>query len=230
MTSSTDQQREFAEDFTVLLVEDEPVTAKTTTKALETKKIKVVHVETGEKALEVLEDQTQDLDLVLLDLGLPGASGLQVLESIRKSRTAMELPVVIVTAAQGNEVVLEALHTGANDYLTKPVNREIMHARVVTQARLRRLHQGTLLKREYETLAAMIATYHHELNNPLGIALGYLRMLKSKTGSSAEIEALERNLERIAGVVKQIGLASERPIQKQEYSSTDTKMLKLNDD
>ena len=71
-------------------------------------------------------------DLVLLDDVMPGLSGLETLRRIRTTQSAEQLPVVMVTGYHGREKVIEALHAGANDYVTKPVDMEILLARIRT--------------------------------------------------------------------------------------------------
>ena len=75
---------------------------------------------------------THPFDLVLLDVEMPGMSGLEVLTEIRKSRSQTDLPVIMVTArTQGSDIV-EAFRLGANDYVTKPVVLSVALARIGT--------------------------------------------------------------------------------------------------
>jgi len=71
-------------------------------------------------------------DLILLDVEMPGMSGLEVLGQIRASRSQAELPVIMVTARAQSADVIEALGLGANDYITKPVDFPVALARVRT--------------------------------------------------------------------------------------------------
>jgi len=84
----------------------------------------------GREALEILA--TQRIDLVLLDLAMPEVSGLDVLAEIRKTRPAMELPVIIVTANHDSAEVVSALRAGASDYITKPLEFNVAQARIET--------------------------------------------------------------------------------------------------
>ena len=82
----------------------------------------------GEEALAILAGEP--IDLVLLDLMMPGMSGLEVLRRIRKTRPASEFPVVMVSADHQGDGVVAALRAGANDYITKPVDFAVAQARI----------------------------------------------------------------------------------------------------
>ena len=92
--------------------------------------------EDGERALARLERET--FDLVLLDIMMPGLSGIDVLKRVRQRWPASDLPVIMVTARDTAEDVVEALQLGANDYVTKPLDFPVVLARVETQLTLKR--------------------------------------------------------------------------------------------
>jgi adenylate cyclase len=92
--------------------------------------------EDGERALARLAEQT--FDLVLLNVMMPGLSGIDVLKRVRQRWPESDLPVVMVTARDTAEDVVEALQLGANDYVTKPLDFPVVLARVETQLALKR--------------------------------------------------------------------------------------------
>jgi class 3 adenylate cyclase len=92
--------------------------------------------EDGERALARLEEQA--FDLVLLDVMMPGLSGIDVLKRVRERWPESDLPVIMVTARDATEDVVEALQLGANDYVTKPLDFPVVLARVETQLTLKR--------------------------------------------------------------------------------------------
>ena len=101
----------------VLLIEDEPVFAKNVKLFLTRKGYSVFHAESGESALEMLE--RIDPGLVLLDYGLPGMDGLDVLENIRAR--SKRTKVVMLTGNGSEHTGVNALRGGVADYLIKPV-------------------------------------------------------------------------------------------------------------
>jgi sigma-B regulation protein RsbU (phosphoserine phosphatase) len=89
----------------------------------------------GESALEMVE--RLPIELILLDVMMPGINGLEVLSRIRQTRPATELPIIMVTARDGSDDVVNALTAGANDYVTKPLDFAVVIARIQTQLELR---------------------------------------------------------------------------------------------
>ncbi len=100
----------------ILLVEDERKVAQALEQGLSAEGYRVTVAPTGEDAFFVLS--TKEFDLVLLDLMLPGRSGLEILAALRQSNT--NLPVLILTAKDSIEDRVLGLDTGADDYLVKP--------------------------------------------------------------------------------------------------------------
>ena len=111
-----------------------------------------VHVaEDGEKALDAIA--AQPFDLVLLDWMMPGLSGIDVLKRVREEHSPIELPVIMATARTEADDVVVALKHEANDYVTKPLNFDVVHARIETQLGLARAHrQLAASERRYRAL------------------------------------------------------------------------------
>ena len=118
----------------VLIVEDEPRLASFLEKGLAANGFTTFSVHTGSEALGVARDD--DFDLMILDLGLPGMDGFEVLEGVRARGEAM--PVIILTARDEVDEKVRGLDAGADDYVTKPFKFEELLARV--RARLRAEH------------------------------------------------------------------------------------------
>jgi adenylate cyclase len=95
--------------------------------------------EDGERALALIEGQA--FDLVLLDVMMPGLSGIDVLRRVRERWPGSDLPVIMATARDNSEDVVEALGLGANDYVTKPLDFPVVLARVESQLTLKRQKQ-----------------------------------------------------------------------------------------
>jgi DNA-binding response OmpR family regulator len=121
----------------ILLVEDERKVASFIARALRENSYAVDIAENGEKALELNSDVTYDA--ILLDVRLPGMSGLQVCSELRQQGT--EAPVLMLTARGLVEQRVEGLDAGADDYLTKPFALAELLARVRALVR-RGLHGG----------------------------------------------------------------------------------------
>jgi DNA-binding response OmpR family regulator/tRNA A-37 threonylcarbamoyl transferase component Bud32 len=122
--------------FNLLVVDDEEMNRDVLTRRLEKVGYHVVTVDSGPKALEVV--RTKPIDLVLLDVMMPGMDGLEVLTQIRETHSLVELPVMMTTARDQSGDVVAALQLGANDYVTKPINFPLLLARIQTQLAIRK--------------------------------------------------------------------------------------------
>jgi two-component system, OmpR family, response regulator len=120
----------------VLLVEDDRMIGAAVTQALRDAAYAVDWVKDGENAIVAVESELYDM--VVLDLGLPGPDGLEVLRRFRTIRR--QLPVIIVTARDGIDDRIEGLDLGADDYLVKPFEVRELLARM--RAILRRQSSG----------------------------------------------------------------------------------------
>jgi CheY-like chemotaxis protein len=116
---------------TILVVDDEAPMRKLLSGNLKASGYDVRAAEDGTEALKLIDEHPTDL--LLLDVNLPGPSGLQVLEAIRRS---VEIPILILSGRSRERDKVEALHLGADDYLTKPFGVAELLARV--KALLRR--------------------------------------------------------------------------------------------
>ena len=105
----------------------------------------------GREALDQIE--TQNLDLVLLDVEMPEISGLDILSQVRQRRTALQLPIIMVTALGDSKDVVRAMELGANDYVTKPIDFAVTLARVRTQLSLKHSEEARRESEERYSLA-----------------------------------------------------------------------------
>ncbi len=121
-------------DSRILLLEDEAHLARGLSFNLEAEGYKVEHFERGEDALERLcGDDGPPVDLAVLDVMLPGISGFEVLRRLRERENA--LPVLLLTARDAEQDIVQGLDMGADDYLTKPFSLPVLLARVRTLLR-----------------------------------------------------------------------------------------------
>jgi diguanylate cyclase (GGDEF)-like protein/PAS domain S-box-containing protein len=109
----------------------------------------------AESARGLLQRVKQDgTDLVLLDIEMPEVSGLDALKTLRDAYTAIELPVIMVTAKNQSDDIVRALDLGANDYLTKPIDFPVAVARIGTQLSHKRAQEALKESEERYALAA----------------------------------------------------------------------------
>jgi two-component system KDP operon response regulator KdpE len=116
---------------TILLIDDEPQIRRVLRASLTAQGANVLDVASGEEALELLREQT--VDLILLDLNMPGMGGL---ETCRGIRSGWDVPIIILSVREADTDKVEALDAGADDYVSKPFSFDELMARI--RAALRR--------------------------------------------------------------------------------------------
>ena len=114
----------------LLVVDDSETNREALSRRLQHRGYAVSVAADGHEALALSE--RQPFDLILLDIEMPGISGLEVLSRIRASHTEIQLPVIMVTARTEEADIVEAFRLGANDYVTKPVDFGVALARTRT--------------------------------------------------------------------------------------------------
>ena len=106
-------------DKTILVVEDTETSIKFFDAALRKSEASMLWAVSGEKAIDILNNNIDAIDIVLLDLNLPGINGFEVLKHIRK--VAPDLPVIVQTAYLFSGEKNTSFSMGANDFISKPI-------------------------------------------------------------------------------------------------------------
>lgn len=151
----------------ILVVDDDPLSLDLLEQELTDVGYQVILADGGRAALEVLS--VNRIDLVLLDIMMPAVGGLDVLKTVRQTRSAGELPIIMVTAKDHPVDIVESLSMGANDYVTKPIDLSVLLARIKTQLHLKQLAE---IKDEFLQIAS------HDLNAPLMTIIAGASLLK----------------------------------------------------
>ena len=166
----------------VLVVDDQPANVRLLDATLTPRGYDVRGVESGEQALTALAEG--GTDLVLLDIVMPGLDGYEVCRRIRADPSMAFLPVVMVTAS-GDEQKTKALEAGADDFLTKPIDRSELLARVASLARIKRYHDT--IKRQ----AGELTAWNRELEDRVQQQVAQLeRMAKLRRFLSPQLAEL----------------------------------------
>ena len=126
----------------VLLVEDDPTTAKSIEMMLTHANLNVYTTDLGEEGVDLAK--LYDYDLILLDLGLPDMHGHEVLRQLRLAR--IETPILILSGSDDTENKLKGFGFGADDYLTKPFHREELVARIHAIIRRSKGHSQSVIR------------------------------------------------------------------------------------
>ena len=160
-----------------------------------------IDAETGEKAIEILENQ--EIDIVLLDNKLPGMNGIEVLEYINKKQ--MDLAVMMITSYASLELAIKATKNGAYNFSPKPFTPDELRASVENLAKHLFLKRMTRkMQQEGRSVRfQFLSVLSHELKSPLNAVEGYLKMMQDRQvgDNLADYDKMiGRSLERIKGM------------------------------
>jgi two-component system, sensor histidine kinase ChiS len=143
----------FDKNIRILVVDDDPVNLQVVANHLSYKNVSIVAVPDGRQAIETIERDILP-DLVLLDIMMPKMTGYEVCRWLRERYTSSEIPIIMLTAKNGVNDLVQGFTQGANDYLVKPFVKDELLARVTSQLKLkesyRTLRENMSLKQELE--------------------------------------------------------------------------------
>jgi two-component system NtrC family sensor kinase len=145
----------------ILAVDDSATYLEALSEALTSEGYDVVLARSGPEALEMLA--VQPVDCILLDLLMPELSGTETCTRIKESPIVRDTPLIMLTALEGPEAMVEGLRAGADDYISKSSDFEVLKARVRAQIRRKQFEdenrgmRETLLRKEFEATEARAA-------------------------------------------------------------------------
>ena len=168
---------------TILVVDDNEMNREIEKVHLESLGYAVVLAEDGERGIRVFSEVHPDL--VLLDVMMPGINGFETCRRIRALPDGTETPIVFVTALAEVEAHREAIEAGADDFLSKPIQRTELLLRVQSLVRIRRLQRQK---------AGLTAFLVHDMKNSLQGFLLNSKMLAEDKNSPEEIRSLSAEL------------------------------------
>jgi len=122
---------------TVLVVDDDPDAVEILTRLLDAQKFSTVPASSGPQCLEIV--RTQPIDVILLDVNMPGMDGLSVCAQLARDERTRSIPVILVTARDDHETKVAGMRLGVSEFLAKPVNKSELFARVRGQLEMRAL-------------------------------------------------------------------------------------------
>jgi len=117
----------------ILLIDDDVSIIELVTEFLSQYKYKIVSSTSGRQTIELA--LREEPDLIILDINLPDVDGLTILDNLKKQPITSFIPVIMLTGQSSTEFQVSGLLTGADDYITKPFDLKVLHARIVNALR-----------------------------------------------------------------------------------------------
>jgi CheY-like chemotaxis protein len=184
----------------------------------------VITTESNEEAIRLLEADSE-IKCILIDYQMPEISGPDFCITLKSNPKLQNLPAIILTANDDKQSLLSAIKSGADDFMSKKLDPEIISYKITAAIRFGDLYKQQIDVERIKTTHAMITTLNHQINNPLAIAYGMLGSDFGKLSQDRYHKVIEA-LDRITQVVRKIEEMSDDNIEFEEYVG-DTSMLKL---
>lgn len=195
----------------ILIVEDDAAVGSMIGEMLKSIPGTVELATSGSQALLRLVQTTWDL--VITDIGLPGADGFEILTAARKLYPPERLPIILMTGGGDSHARLKGLQLGANEFLQKPLDRSELIARVQTLLSMRRAHAELEVQiRESQRLAhlneLLVETLAHDVRAPLSTAKGFLEISLDQLPASGA-STRDHLIETLFAIVSAIDLTED---------------------
>jgi two-component system, sensor histidine kinase and response regulator len=210
----------------VLVVDDQPINVQLLKRKLEREGMAVATAHSGREALDLVAADKPDL--ILLDVMMPDMDGLEVCQHLQADDDTRSIPVIFITARTTKEGKIEGLGMGAVDYITKPIDLDETLARVQTQLRFVSINRELIdLQRRLgdarrsATIGAVTQGIAHNLNNLLGVVIGYVDLIKAYHDKPELVKKNAQHLDdavvRIVNIIRQLTtlvVRNKPPVQK----------------
>jgi DNA-binding response OmpR family regulator len=214
----------------ILVVDDDSFIRSFLKKRLTANNYEVILAENGEEGLAQAKEQHPHL--IISDWMMPKMDGVEFCKRVKNDDELKYTYFILLTARDTAEDKIAGMEHGADDFMTKPFNDKELLARINVGLRITALQQELSRFQHTKAITELAVTIGHEINNPLGIMMLTLQVMKKKIGTpreselAADIDSIMLNGNRVADIVKR--LCSLDELQFKPYlKNSDLQMLDL---
>lgn len=189
----------------LLIVNDSRAAQLALKMQLETELFTVRTAHSASEAFKILETTTPDC--ILTDYEMPDTDGPTFCRQLKKNESYNHIPVIMLTSMAVSDYLLTAVDAGADDFISKDADIRIIKAKITAMVRIKRFQDELTHLRRVEGIKQIVATYNHEFNNPLTIAIGNLNWLRKNYVGEEQLKRIGRlsdALGRMSELVKKI--------------------------
>ncbi|MBP9708183.1 MAG: response regulator [Oligoflexales bacterium] len=189
----------------VLIVDDSRAALLALSGQLDADQYSVQTAQSAAEAFKLLESISPDC--ILTDYEMPDVDGPAFCRQLKEQERFQHIPVIVLTSMTGSDYLLVAIDAGADDFILKDSDIRVIKAKITAMIRIKRFRDELTRLRRIEGIKQIIATYNHEFNNPLTIAIGNLNWLKKNHVGEEQLTRIGRlaeALERMSVLVKKI--------------------------
>ncbi|MFT5123938.1 MAG: DNA-binding response OmpR family regulator [Kiritimatiellia bacterium] len=200
----------------ILHIEDDALFRCVMGQTLRMENFEVDEASCGEDGLEAILSEV-DYDLVLLDLELPDQTGVEILQEIRRYYSQNDLPVIMLSGEGNSQKIIDALNAGANDYVCKPVDSNVLIARIKVNLQVHQNHEESITREQNRVMKETIGAACHHISQSITAAVVEVEMLV-RDGEASGSKTLPQ-LESLRSWIKESGKQILRLQRVKEYRS-----------
>ena len=213
---------------TVLIVDDIQLN-RATLRSIFKNNFRVLEAENGKRAIEVLEENKYQVDIILLDLVMPEMDGLEFLAIKKENPDMSAIPVIIITAEEGKDKQIETINMGADDYVIKPFIPEVVMRRVSNVLNSNKRYREIL--KEFSVTHEENDVQNEQLDDLTGLLNRYTaaKMIRDELASSDKLQGMlmiglkpdreENTKEEIAQIQKEFAQKLRKAFRKSDVVS-----------
>jgi DNA-binding response OmpR family regulator len=198
---------------TVLVVEDDEDLREVLYAEFELDGLTVLTATNGSEAVTIAQQLKPDL--ILMDVMMPVMNGIESTKLIKTDNDIKHIPIIMLTAADKKEDIIEALAIGAIDYITKPFFMPELKARIksvlehkIMYDELKKIQSRLIKNERLQTMRELTEAVQGSVNEPLTVILGRIGLLRRKQNDVSEddLRTLENAANRIRDIVNHLGI------------------------
>jgi two-component system, sensor histidine kinase and response regulator len=223
----------------ILIIEDSPTEAKALEIGLNKHGYELFFATSGEDGLDIANKEA--IDLVLLDIELPGIDGFEVCKRLKENEKTKSIFVIILTVLSQINEKIKGLDIGANDYIAKPFDVTEVIARVKTQLRIKELQDECLLQNkkliEFDKQKSdFVSKVSHEIRNPLAVISTSIAVLEDQIegplneAQKTILKNTQKNIKGLINFAQELLDLSKIETGKMTLNKTPSEMKSLVDD
>ena len=183
----------------------------------------------GREAVEAVDaalETDEPYDLICLDIMMPGVDGVEVCRRIRKIETSIPTYIILLTELGSKKDIIKGLEAGADDYITKPFDKDELHARIKAGHRIIELQVALAEKEKFQGVLEMAGAVCHEMNQPLQVAGILSELILSDMASE---NPLYPTVGKIKGQIDRMGEITRKLMSFTRYKTKDYLKCKIID-
>lgn len=190
----------------ILIVDDDPAIISVMTRILGRVGYQILSAPDGLKCIEITKEVKPDV--ILLDISMPHMNGIEVCTILKKDPATQDIPVIFVTGLANERTLRGAFNCGGTDYVSKPVNRVELLARIKSVLSHQALNRIRLEREKLIGVLEMAGAVCDKLNQPLqAISMNLELMTKASAGDTNTgryIQNIGKQVERMGGIMRKL--------------------------